>query len=170
MWKAVLIFVACFLAGVMLAVPSLLNSLSSVPAMLQGVWTQLQSYGVTPMQLISAVGSVVAVGGVIIAKLRSSLAKTKAEADAKIQTAQAYATQQQQLLTQQTQNLQGTVTTQTQQINDLQAKLAEAQTANANALQYRADYEKLQNEYNIMERTYQNALAELKQKTVTVVK
>jgi len=65
--------------------------------------------------------------------------------------------------------LKSQVTSQTETIKSLEQQLANSPTQQA-LLEWKTAYDKLQNDYNVMERTYQNALQELKQKQVQVVK
>lgn len=142
--------------------------LRSIPVQLQNGWAWLQSYGVTPAQLLGAVGGIATISTLIIAKLRSSLSNTKQQAQAQLQQTQAYAVQQQNVLSTQATSLQGMVDAQKQQIATLQQQLYTASAGTQDLTLWKSNYEKLQNDYNVMEQTYQNLINDLKQKTQVV--
>jgi len=129
------------------------------------------SYIQDKLQLvIGGVGAAITAIATTYRLMQNRVTATKQAAETQIDTVQSNATQQ--YVT-----MQNAITTQGKTITGLQSelatsqqKLADATTEQENAALWKSNYEKLQNDYNIMEQTLQNQILKLKQETVTIYK
>lgn len=161
-----IIFIVTVAIGYFFPFLSITNYIQYIPDKVTELWNWLQSYGVTPLQLIGALGGVTAVGGVVVAWLRAKLSATKQQADKQIYQTQEYATQQLKI---QADTTKAALTQKEQEIADLQAQLTSSPTQRT-ITNLNEQITKLQSDYNTMERTYQNMIAKLKLEKQIVVK
>lgn len=154
--------------GRMDLLPTITGWIGQIPVKIQEGWAWLQAQGIGWDKVIAMTGGIVTIGTLVVTKLRSSLAQSKAQA------AQAQSTimgMQDNFTTinlqkdQQIASLEQKVQTLTN--NDQSNLLGQLQTQNQ-ALN--DQNQKLINDINTMERTYQNTINYLKQQQVTVVK
>lgn len=142
--------------------------ITQIPTRIQQGWIWLQNQGIGLEKVIAMTGGIVTIGTLVVRKLQSNLAQSKAQAQQAQSSLVGMQTNYNNALSQKDQQI-ANLTTQIQTLKtqDQTSVLSDLQTQNATLTQ---ENQKLISDMNAMERSYQNTIQYLKQQQVTVVK